>query len=249
MSEDAGAAAQGNPGAQGGQESATGPDGAQGAAGGATQAPATAGANGNGSGGSDDDAAELLATMAAAGDGDGDQDKPDASKELEHWKSMSRKNEQRARANASAARELEEIKRSQMSEQERLQAERDQYKEEAANNAAQLNRVMAAAAYDLPPELIEHLGGGTEEEISGRAEAFAAAINQRATELAAAVVPQNGQGDGQEQGAQPQPQQPANPFFRSRVPVESLRPGAAPAGDNVARNSNDMFRDMLQRRS
>lgn len=44
----------------------------------------------------------------------------DLSAEVEKWKSLSRKNEQQAKANAQAAKELEELKRSQLSETERL---------------------------------------------------------------------------------------------------------------------------------
>jgi hypothetical protein len=43
--------------------------------------------------------------------------------EVEKWKSLSRKNEQQAKANIAAAKELEEIKKSQLSETEKLIAE------------------------------------------------------------------------------------------------------------------------------
>ena len=246
MSEDAGAAAEGT---------GTGPDGSDSAASTATAASQTATANGaqggpsaqegtNAAGG--DDAAELLAGMAAQDDDEGNSDgKPDPLQaQLDHWKSIAKKQEQRAKSNAAAAKELEDIKRSQMSAQERLEAERDQYRADAEKSAGQLHRVMAAAAYDLPASLIDHLGGGTEEEINARAEAFAAAINERA------ATNGNGQQNGHataEAAAAAAQHQPLNPFFRNQVPVESLRAGAAPASDNVARNSNDLFRQMLGR--
>lgn len=44
----------------------------------------------------------------------------DLASELEKWKNLSRKNEQQAKANAQAARELDELKKSQLTEQERL---------------------------------------------------------------------------------------------------------------------------------
>ena len=180
--------------------------------------------------------------MAATSDSE-DQGKPDQLQaQLDHWKNIAKKQEQRAKSNAAAARELEEIKRSQMSAQERLEAERDQYRNEAAETAARLNRMMAAAAYDLPTSLIDHLGGGTEEEINARAEAFAAAINEKT----AAASTGNGHPTAEAAAAAVQ-QQPRNPFFRNQVPVESLRAGAAPAGDNIARNANDLFRQMLGR--
>lgn len=43
--------------------------------------------------------------------------------EVDKWKSLSRKNEQQAKANLAAAKELEEIKKSQLSDTERLIAE------------------------------------------------------------------------------------------------------------------------------
>ena len=49
--------------------------------------------------------------------------------ELDKWKSMSRKNEQQAKANAQAAKELEEIKKSQLTDTEKLV---EQTKEETA---------------------------------------------------------------------------------------------------------------------
>jgi hypothetical protein len=44
----------------------------------------------------------------------------DMDAEVEKWKSLSRKNEQQAKANAAAAKELEELKKSQLTDQERL---------------------------------------------------------------------------------------------------------------------------------
>jgi hypothetical protein len=44
----------------------------------------------------------------------------DLSAEVEKWKSLSRKNEQQAKANAQAAKELDELKKSQLSDTEKL---------------------------------------------------------------------------------------------------------------------------------
>jgi hypothetical protein len=55
----------------------------------------------------------------------------DLAAEVEKWKSLSRKNEQQAKANAQAAKELEEFKRSQLSDTERLI---EQAKEETAKS-------------------------------------------------------------------------------------------------------------------
>lgn len=45
---------------------------------------------------------------------------PDLAAEVEKWKSLSRKNEQQAKANAQAAKELEQLKQAQLSETEKL---------------------------------------------------------------------------------------------------------------------------------
>lgn len=51
----------------------------------------------------------------------------DLSSEVEKWKALSRKNEQQAKANAQAAKELENLKRESLSDQERLiEATRDE---------------------------------------------------------------------------------------------------------------------------
>jgi hypothetical protein len=44
----------------------------------------------------------------------------DLSSEVEKWKTLSRKNEAQAKANAAAAKELEELRKANLSEQERL---------------------------------------------------------------------------------------------------------------------------------
>lgn len=49
-----------------------------------------------------------------------DTEKVDLSGELEKWKTLSRRNEQQAKANAAAAKELDELKKSQLTDQERL---------------------------------------------------------------------------------------------------------------------------------
>lgn len=47
----------------------------------------------------------------------------ETAKQLEHWKEVARKNESRAKANAAAAKELEQVKASMMSETEKAVAE------------------------------------------------------------------------------------------------------------------------------
>jgi hypothetical protein len=71
-------------------------------------------------------------TGAAGGDDQGDADTTDWKAEAEKWKTASRKHENRAKDNAKAARELEELKRTGMSEAEAAVAKaRDEAKGEA----------------------------------------------------------------------------------------------------------------------
>jgi hypothetical protein len=97
---------------------------------------------------------------------------------------------------------------------------------------------MAAAANDLPPELIDHLGTGTEDEINERAELFAQVIEATAQAIAEQLIADGGyvrNGNGQ------QPTPPQQPGAR---PVESLRAGSAPAGQAPATNEQ-WFRNLL----
>lgn len=73
--------------------------------------------------------------------------------EVDKWKSLSRKNEQQAKSNIAAAKELEEIKKSQLSDQERLVADA---KEQAAN---EVRREFASKLVDA--ELKAQLNGRT----------------------------------------------------------------------------------------
>lgn len=84
-------------------------------------------------------------------------------------------------------------------------------------------RLMAAAVHNIPPDLIDLLGDGTDEEIEGRAKLLA--------EKLATAAP-----DPAEEKPAPKP--------KPRRPVESLTPGAKPAGEKPT-NPNDLFRSFL----
>lgn len=71
--------------------------------------------------------------------------------EVDKWKSLSRKNEQQAKANSAAAKELEEIRKSQLTETERLI---EQAKTETAQS---IRREFATKLIDA--ELKAHLSG------------------------------------------------------------------------------------------
>lgn len=86
-------------------------------------------------------------------------------------------------------------------------------------------RLMAAANHNIPPDLIDFLGSGTEEEIDERAKVLAA-------KLPAAAAPA------------PESLPAAEPRPAPRRPVESLTPGASLAGEPPA-DTNEAFRGFL----
>lgn len=178
------------------------------------------------------DPAELLAEMAGDGSGPEEGNPEDAlvkaKAEAEKWKNLSRKNEQRARQNASAATKLAELEQAQMTEQQRAEA-RAAAAEQRAATAERLHwRTLAAAQHDLDPDLIDFLRGDTEEEISAAAETLARVINERVAK------------------ALPAQQAPAgNGISQMRRPVEALRPGGSPAGSAGSTDRNEMFRQAV----
>ena len=176
-------------------------------------------------GAEDAEAAELLEGM---------QPGTDLAAELEKWKTESRKWEKRSKTNSDAAAKLKEIEQKNMSELEKAQAAAADAEERATTALAMHNRVMAAAAHNLPVDLIEDLGSGTEEEISERAERFARIIEEtvqaRVTEALAGNVGRNGQ------------------QFSGARPVESMRPGSAPSQGETPTTPDQWFRQLLDNR-
>lgn len=177
----------------------------------------------------DADAQSLLDQMSA------DSDDPEVLKQqAEHWKQMARKNESRARENSSAAKRLKEIEDADKSELQRANEAREAAESERDQARAQHNRVMAAASNDLPVELIDLLGSGTEDEINERAQTFATVIDARAQEIAEQMAANNGGG--------------WQPGTGSARPVESMRPGSAPAQGGTPATADDWFRSLLGQR-
>lgn len=134
-----------------------------------------------------------------------DTGKPaDPAADVAKWKALARKHEQSAKANAEAAKKLAEYEDAQKSEQQRMQDRAQAAETQLAALQAQNARLMAATVHGIPAELIDLLGDGTDEQINERAELLAAKLAAAAP--SAHVTP---------------------PQTR---PVESLKPGAAPAG-------------------
>lgn len=172
------------------------------------------------------------------GTGEEEQTPEQLAAELRDWKARARQWENRSKGNSEAARELAEIKKAQMTESERTQAELAEARRERDEARADHSRVMAAAAHDLPIEMIDDLGSGTDEEINERAERWAGLIESRAQEIAQVLVKdmlENGQGrNGPTPGARP---------------VESLRAGSAPSNGSAPSDPNAWFRTLVQGRN
>lgn len=155
--------------------------------------------------------------------------------QLNEWKARSRQWENRSKGNSAAAQELAELKKAQMSESERIQTERDEAIRERDEARADHSRVMAAAAHDLPIDMIDDLGTGTDEEINERAERWAGLIETRAQEIAQVLVKdmidQNPGRNGSLMGARP---------------VESMRAGSAPSNGTPPADPNAWFRNLIQ---
>lgn len=169
----------------------------------------------------------------------------DLAKELDKWKALSRKNEQRARENAAAAKKLTDFENANKSELQKAQDEAAKYQAEAANARAEKFRLTAASSHGLSADFTDYLGAGEETEINERAETLAKTIQAQVDERLAAELAKYGIQPGQP-GTAPTAAGAAS-LSLGRRPVESLRPGSAPANNGAPSSSNDLFRGMLGR--
>lgn len=96
--------------------------------------------------------------------------------EVEKWKNLSRKNEDRAKENSEAAKRLAEIEESQKTEQQKLVDAKAAAEKVAAETATELARMKAAVKHGLSEDDLDLLGSGTPEEIEARAERLAARL-------------------------------------------------------------------------
>jgi len=154
--------------------------------------------------------------------------------ELAHWKDMAKKQEDRAKENAGAARRLKAIEDAAKSDLERANDALAQAQKERDDERAERIRIIAASSHGIGNDFLDFLGSGTEDEINGRAERLSNLIKSEAEKLAG-TAPNQGQQSAA--GA-------ARGMFNGR-PAESLRAGAAPATGNVPTNNNDYFRSMF----
>lgn len=203
--------------------------GAAPATGAAPTAPAGTGEGSPGTGtatSEEQEGAQLLTGMLA-------NDPEALARDLENWKKEARKWEGRAKTNSEAADRLKQIEDANKTELQKAVDAQHEAEERAATALATHSRVMAAAANNLPVELIDILGSGTEQEISERAELVAKAIQTRAEAIAEQLVTERLAGagrNGQQMGARP---------------IESLRPGSAPSSGATPTTTDEWFRNLL----
>lgn len=185
--------------------------------------------------------AEVEGEELQEGQGGEESQQPDQSEELARWKELARKHEKRAKENAAAAARLKTIDQANMSELEKAQAaqrEAERERDEARDTHA---RMMAAATHDLPVDLIDFLGTGTEEEIGERAEMIASVIEETAQAIAEQMIKDQiaaGKLIDNSAGRNGGQQLPA------ARPVESLRAGSAPIGQ-APTTQEQWFRQLL----
>lgn len=182
---------------------------------------------------------------AAQADGDSQdgqgEEETDWQAEADKWKALARKHEKTANQNKDAAARLKNIEDANKTELQRAQEaqqEAERQRDEALGTHA---RIMAAATHDVPVELIDLLGTGTDEEIDERAQLVATAIQTEATRIAQQMMqaagfdPQgNGNGSASAAGAAAR---------AGHRPVEAMGGGLEPTGGTRPVTSDDWLRE------
>jgi hypothetical protein len=162
----------------------------------------------------------------------GQAEETDWEAEATKWKSLARKHENQHLSALGfkskdeidqlrqAAEKYREFEDAQKSEIQRATDKATGLEKQLADLQSANARLMAAATHNIPPDLIDLLGTGTDDEINTRAEALAERL--KATAPAPAPATQR--------------------------PVESLTPGAAPASAKQA-SADDWIRQLAGRRT
>ncbi|HEY9373813.1 hypothetical protein [Streptomyces sp.] len=159
------------------------------------------------------------------------QEVTDWESEATKWKALSRQHENKHLAALGfkskdeieqlrqAAQKYQEFEDTQKSELQRATERAQGVEQQLADLRATNTRLMAAATHNIPPDLIDLLGSGSEDEINARAEMLAERLKASA---------------------------PAAPPAQQR-PVESLTPGAATASGGTEATPDQWIRRMAGR--
>jgi hypothetical protein len=121
--------------------------------------------------------------------------------------------------------ELAQYRDAEKTELQKAQEAAKRYESELTTTRVANARLMAAVAHDLPPDLIDLLGDGTDEEIDARAKLLA----EKLAATAPAPVAE-----------------PAKPSATPTRPVEALKPGGRPATQEPE-DPNDWLRRLAGR--
>ncbi|OZC62352.1 hypothetical protein CH267_02105 [Rhodococcus sp. 06-621-2] len=119
---------------------------------------------------------------------------PDKDPDKIDWKAMARKHEDEAKKNRAAASELEKIKESKRTAEEKAQKERDDAKAEAAEAKAEAARERAARKYGLTDDDLAFLEGVPADKFDERAKALSERL-KTATPAGKGAAPIDGKGD------------------------------------------------------
>lgn len=162
---------------------------------------------------------------------EGKQEATDWEAEALKWKSLSRQHERQHLAALGfkskdeidqlrqAAQKYSEFEDTQKTELQRA-TERTQTVEQQLTELRSTNaRLMAAATHNIPPDLIDLLGSGSDDEINARAEVLAERLKASTPTAAPA----------------------------SQRPVEALTPGAATASGSATASPDEWIRRMAYR--
>lgn len=115
--------------------------------------------------------------------------------EAEKWKTLSRKNEERAKAAEPAAKKLAEIEEQQKTELEKAQARADAAEASAAKATTDALRAQVALDKKLTPSQAKRLVGATQEELEADADELLADLKNTAPGSAPSSDGQGKQGD------------------------------------------------------
>lgn len=165
------------------------------------------------------------------------EDPDELKKEAARWRTLAQRHEKAARSNADAAKQWREQQDANKSELQREQEARATAEQERDALATQQNRMLAAAANDLSPELIEYLGDGTAEEIDDRAATLDRLIEE---EVVRRIDTRSKQGTGS-----------GRPTVRSQhgqvPPVGTMRSGSSPSTGANLMGTEQLFRQLVNR--
>ncbi len=162
-----------------------------------------------------------------------------------YWRHQARKHEKTAKSNSDAAKRWAEFEESQKSEQQKLLERAEAAELALVEERRGRARLMAAATYNLPADLLDRISGASEDEINDGAHALSQAIEAEIERRLPDLVEARVDAEIERRVAEleeAEQEQDSYPRYPSR-PVESLTPGAMPASRGPADN-NEWLRRM-----